>query len=87
MLLSCPGQAKRAKYHDESTKVSIVSVSRFAGLPHVGHLVSTYDARLLSGLPVPSGTTSSGSSTGRSLSGTGTSPQAGQCTIGIGVPQ
>ena len=39
---SCPGpgQAKRAKYHDESTKVSMVSVSRFAGLPHAGHFVS-----------------------------------------------
>src|SRR5919106_3693035 len=87
MAPSCPGQAKRAKYHDESTKVSIVSVSRFAGLPHDGQLVSTYDARLLSGLPVPSGTTSSGSTTGSWSSGTGTSPQASQCTIGIGAPQ
>jgi hypothetical protein len=28
------------KYQDESTKVSIVSVSRFAAPPHFGHLVS-----------------------------------------------
>ncbi len=40
MLWSWSGQAKRAKYHDESTKVSIVSVSRFAGLPQDGHWVS-----------------------------------------------
>jgi hypothetical protein len=37
--LSWSGQAKRAKYHDESTKVSIVSVSRFAGLPQRRALV------------------------------------------------
>jgi hypothetical protein len=33
------GQAKRAKYHDESTKVSMVSVSRLAGLPQEGQVV------------------------------------------------
>ena len=27
------------KYHDESTKVSIVSVSLFASVPHLGHFV------------------------------------------------
>ena len=30
------GSVKRAKYHEESTNVSIVSVSRRAGLPHCG---------------------------------------------------
>ncbi len=40
IALSWSGQAKRAKYQDESTKVSMVSVSRFAGLPHFGHFVS-----------------------------------------------
>ena len=30
------GSVKRAKYHDKSTNVSIVSVSRRAGLPHFG---------------------------------------------------
>ena len=34
---SIHGSVKRAKYHDESTNVSIVSVSRRAGLPHCGH--------------------------------------------------
>ncbi len=29
------------KYHEESTNVSIVSVSRFAAAPHVGHVVRT----------------------------------------------
>ena len=37
---SWSGQAKRAKYQDESTNVSMVSVSRFAGLPQDGHFVS-----------------------------------------------
>src|SRR5918997_1031865 len=42
------GSAKRRKYHDESTKVSIVSVSRVAGPPLVGHgldavLVAVHD--------------------------------------------
>jgi hypothetical protein len=32
--------AKRMKYHDESTNVSIVSVSRRAGPAHCGHLHS-----------------------------------------------
>ena len=30
------GSVKRSKYHDESTKVSIVSVSRRAGPSHCG---------------------------------------------------
>ena len=67
--------------------VSIVSVSRRAGTPHRGHATSRKSARLLSGLPLPSGTQSSGSTTGRSRSGTGTGPQAWQWMIGIGVPQ
>ena len=33
------GSAKRRKYHDESTKVSIVSVSRMAGPPQIGQVV------------------------------------------------
>ena len=32
------GSVKRAKYHDESTKVSMVSVSRTALPPHCGQL-------------------------------------------------
>ena len=33
---SLNGSVKRAKYQDESTKVSMVSVSRRAGLPQLG---------------------------------------------------
>src|SRR5213593_1943591 len=84
MLFFWSGQAKRMKYQDESTKVSMVSVSRLAALPHFGHLQFTNDGVLASGLPVPSGTRSSGRTTGSSSSGTGTSPQPSQWTIGIG---
>ena len=65
----------------------MVSVSRFAGLPQDGHFVSTKAGIFASGLPVPSGTRSSGSTTGNWSSGTGTSPQAAQWMMGIGVPQ
>lgn len=44
------------------------------------------DSHLVSGLPEPSGIRSSGSTTGRSCSGTGTGPQHGQLIIGIGCP-
>ncbi len=47
------GSQKRRKYHDESTKVSMVSVSRSAGPPHVGQVVcrkpSWYLQRRLAG--------------------------------------
>ena len=75
------------KYQDESTKVSIVSVSRRAGLPHTGQLQARKSSRLFSGLPLPSGTQSSGSTTGRSFSGTGTAPCSPQWMMGMGVPQ
>ncbi len=75
------------KYHDESTKVSIVSVSRRAGLPQVGQATFRKASHLFSGLPEPSGIRSSGSTTGRSFSGTGTAPCSSQWMIGIGVPQ
>ena len=76
------------KYHDESTKVSIVSVSRRPGPPHWGQRTPAWKAALLaSGLPLPSGTRSCGSSTGRSFSGTGCGPQLSQWMMGMGVPQ
>ncbi len=75
------------KYQLLSTKVSIVSVSRRAGWPHFGHATSTKASQRASGLPLPSGIRSSGSTTGRSFSGTGTVPHEVQWTIGIGVPQ
>jgi hypothetical protein len=86
-VLDAAELAKRKKYQDESTKVSIVSVSRRAGRSQRGQRHSTNDLSLASGLPLPSGTRSSGSTTGRSWSGTGTSPQASQWISGIGHPQ
>src|SRR3546814_6349769 len=75
------------KYHDESTKVSSVSVSRNAGAPHVGHATCFHVGWRSSGLPGTSKLTSSGSVTGSWSLGTATGPQAAQWTIGIGVPQ
>ncbi|MNI47093.1 hypothetical protein D3C73_1015920 [compost metagenome] len=75
------------KYQDESTNVSIVSVSRRAGLPQLGQAQDRKASFLASGLPLPSGIRSSGRTTGRSFSGTGTGPQSAQWMIGIGVPQ
>jgi len=76
------------KYQDESTKVSMVSVSRRAAAPQIGQVTPAWKPSCLtSGLPEPSGTQSSGSTTGRSFSGTGTEPCWAQWMIGIGVPQ
>ena len=66
------------KYHDESTNVSMVSVSRRAGLPQLGHSHAKNASCLVNGLPDPSGIKSSGNLTGRSFSGTGTGPQTSQ---------
>ncbi len=65
----------------------MVSVSRRAGLPHCGQGQFKNSGCLLSGLPEPSGTRCSGSTTGNCSSGTGTAPHAAQWTIGMGVPQ
>ena len=68
----------------------MVSVSRLAAPPHLGQSTLTQSAAAASG-DTPFGARSaprrSGRTTGRSSSGTGTSPQAGQWMIGIGVPQ
>ena len=55
------GSVKRAKYQDESTKVSMVSVSRRAGLPHCGQATCFQVGWRSSGLPGTSNDTSSGS--------------------------
>src|SRR5947209_16814987 len=87
---SSSGEQYRRKYQDESTNVSIVSVSRSAGPPHDGQVVST-QARFEANGDCPFGCSSSprmsGSSTGSWSSGTGTVPQAPQWTTGIGQPQ
>src|SRR6478752_6757021 len=78
---SC-GEVYRKKYHDESMKVSMVSVSRLAGPPQTGQVVLTKLALEASGLPSASedtwNSTSSGRRTGSWLSGTGTTPSVGQ---------
>ncbi len=56
----------------------MVSVSRRAFAPHFGQAQSRKSDRLASGLPEPSGTQSSGSTTGNCESGTGTVPQRSQ---------
>jgi len=69
-------------------KVSKVSVSRCAGPPQSGQVVRANAGSDLIGLMVCSSyCTSSGSTTGSCASGTGTTPQRSQCTMGIGAPQ
>src|ERR1700744_3047528 len=83
------GSGNRMKYQEESTNVSIVSVSRLAGPLQLGHLQLTHSSILSKGLPVCPLIEESrgGSRTGRSSLGTATVPHVEQCTIGIGVPQ
>ena len=84
------GDRNLRKYQEESTKVSMVSVSRMAAPPQLGHETFTQSVAPPKG-EVPFGDRSrplaSGSRIGSSLAGTGTSPHFSQCTIGIGVPQ
>src|SRR6266550_4171156 len=82
------GFRNRRKYQEESTNVSMVSVSRRAGPPHEGHVTLTNAGSLASGdSPCGEKSASSGSRIGRSSTGTPTSPQDGQWTIGMGGPQ
>jgi hypothetical protein len=68
--------------------VSIVSVSRRAGPPQVGHCTFTHSGTCASGeSPRPVNVVISGSVTGSSEYGTATTPCFSQCTTGIGVPQ
>ena len=67
------------KYQDESTKVSIVSVSRLAIPLHKGQSVfKNFSDSIRGEPPFPVNFTSSGSITGRSFSGTGTTPHFSQ---------
>ena len=59
--------------------MSIVSVSRRAGPPHVGHVVFTNSGICASGeSPRPLNSATFGSSTGSSSTGTGTMPHFSQ---------
>ena len=57
------GDRKRKKYQDESTKVSMVSVSRLAGIAHLGQATFTQSVAPPSG-EVPFGLRSSPSADG-----------------------
>ncbi len=78
---------KRAKYHEDSKKVSKVSVSRRAAPPQLGQVVCFQLGWRSRGLPGASKSTSWGSVTGSWSSGTGTGPQPSQWITGIGQPQ
>src|SRR5262249_44614621 len=85
--VSIQGSVKRAKYHEESTNVSIVSVSRRPGAPQDGQGTYFQVGWRSSGLPGRSKSTSSGSVTGRSRSGTGPPPHSPKGIPGMGQPQ
>src|SRR5207247_4279293 len=84
---SFQGSVKRAKYQDESTNVSMVSVSRCALPPHLGQVTCFQVGWRSSALPGLSKVASSGSTTGNWSSGTGTTSHFGQWMTGIGQPQ
>src|SRR3989344_707152 len=65
------------KYHEELTKVSIVSVSLLAFPLHLEHFTLTNSLFVSNGFPFPN-STSSGNLTGNFLSGTGTIPHFSQ---------
>lgn len=76
------------KYQDESTNVSIVSVSRWASCPHFGHATFSQSWAWSRGdFPLVTRLSSSGKTTGKSDFGTGTAPQEEQWITGMGVPQ
>src|SRR3546814_16945610 len=85
--LSAGALAKRRKYHEESTKVSSVSVSRNASPPHDGQLVCFHVGCRSSGLPGTEKSASSGSTIGSWPFGTGTRPPPGQWRKGGDVPK
>ena len=77
---------KRRKYHDESTKVSMVSVSRVAGPPQIGQVVLRNSGLVASGdCPVGRNSTSSGASTGSWSVGHGDDAVVGAVDDGDGA--
>src|SRR5262245_3837917 len=82
------GEQYRRKYQDDSTKVSMVSVSRRALPPHLGQEAWTKLATSASGEPpLPLICTSRGSTTGKRSSASGTIPHRSQYRTGMGAPQ
>src|SRR6202050_4645316 len=85
--VSIHGSVKRMKYHDESTKVSMVSVSRTALPAQRGHFTCFQVGWRSSGLPGRSKVTSSGKVKGNSDFGRGMPPDFSQWMTGIGQHQ
>ena len=75
------------KYQDESTNVSIVSVSLLAFPWQQGQVASLNCLDVSRGFPLPENSISSGNITGRFSSFSKTSPHFSQYKTGIGVPQ
>ncbi len=75
------------KYHEESTKVSRVSVSLIALRPVSEQVVYFQVGCLSRGFPGSSKLISSGSVTGSSSSGTTITSPSSRYIIGIGQPQ
>ncbi len=87
-LSSFQGSQNRRKYQDESTNVSIVSVSRSAGPSHKGQVVwRKVGCRAKGDSPVGRNSTSSGARIGRRSGRSPTAPWVGQYTTGMGHPQ
>ena len=88
-MSSC-GDRKRRKYHDESTKVSIVSLSRAAGPPQVGQATLTHSVAAASGevaLGLQVRPAQLGQLDGQLVLGHGDLAATGQWMTGIGAPQ
>src|SRR3546814_13125843 len=80
----CSSDLKRAKYQEESTKVSMVSVSRSAAAPHFGQAVCFQVGWCARGLPGRSKPTSSGRATGNSATGRSEERRVGkECVVRV----
>ena len=81
------GEQNLKKYHEESTKVSNVSVSLIAGFP-VDFSEEYFQVGWVSnGFPLEFKSISDGRTTGSSLLSTGTTLPSSKYIIGIGQPQ
>ena len=81
------GLQNLAKYQDESTNVSNVSVSLVASFWQLGHFTFFHVGCMSRGLPGILKSTSSGNLTGKSSLDTSWTPQSSQWIMGIGQPQ
>jgi hypothetical protein len=82
-----PGEQYRKKYQDESTNVSMVSVSRRASPPHVGHATFDQVGCRASGDSSRLEVDVVGQQDRQLVVGHATSPHVSQWMMGIGAPQ